>query len=201
MRIVLLGPPGVGKGTQAKLVAAKHKLEKISTGDLLRAELANRTELGKLAEQYMRQGMLVPDDIVNKMVAEKIASLGRGAGFLLDGYPRTSAQAVALEAALQTLGANIDKVIAFQSDENTLLERILGRAFFLNDTATTEIYTLSLHDALPIYPLSNAYVNAFNFDVRNREVQAFATIYATGIGQRAYEYTEKKQGYFSWAVV
>jgi adenylate kinase len=138
MRIVLLGPPGVGKGTQAKLVAQKHKLEKISTGDLLRAELANNTELGKLAQQYMRQGMLVPDDIVNKMVAEKIASLGSGAGFLLDGYPRTIAQAVALEAALRSLGVKIDRVIAFQSDENTLLERIRGRAKIENRTDDDE---------------------------------------------------------------
>ncbi len=119
-RVILLGPPGAGKGTQAKRLTVAMNVPHISTGDMLRDAIARGTELGKKASEYMSAGALVPDELVNGIVADR---LSKEDGYLLDGYPRTLAQADALEAA----GEKIDAVILLDVDDDVLIERITGR--------------------------------------------------------------------------
>jgi len=127
LRLVFLGPPGVGKGTQAKRLAAARALPHISTGDILRAEVAAGSELGRRAKAYMDRGELVPDDLVVAMVARRLAQDDCRDGFLLDGFPRTMAQAVALEKTLAGDGGPIDKVLYFSAPDDILIRRLSGR--------------------------------------------------------------------------
>ena len=128
MRLVLLGLIGAGKGTQAKLCAERRGLLHVSTGDMLREALAAGTELGRRAEAYMSRGELVPDGLVIDMLLERIGRPDAEGGFILDGFPRTVAQAEALEAALERGGIGIDAVPFIRVPEELLLERIAKRA-------------------------------------------------------------------------
>ena len=125
--IVMLGPPGVGKGTQAKILSEKTGLAHISSGDLFRENLKNQTELGKLAQTYMTKGELVPDDVTVAMVKDRLTHPDCEAGAILDGFPRTPAQAEALEAMLQDFNGRVDIVPFITAGEDVLVERLTGR--------------------------------------------------------------------------
>lgn len=126
-RVIFLGPPGVGKGTQAKRLAAADSIPHISTGDILRAEVEARSELGTQARACMDKGELVPDELVVAMVARRLAQPDCGRGYLLDGFPRTMAQAAALEAKLAERNETIDKVLYFRAPDDVLIRRLSGR--------------------------------------------------------------------------
>lgn len=125
--IVLLGPPGVGKGTQARILSEANKLAHISSGDLFRENLKNQTELGKLAKSYMDKGELVPDDVTIGMIRERLSRPDCEAGAILDGFPRTPAQADALAVMLKEFKGSVDAVPYITAAENILVERISGR--------------------------------------------------------------------------
>ena len=127
MNLVLLGPPGAGKGTQAKLLEESRSLVKLSTGDMLRAAVAAGTELGRKAGDIMERGQLVPDALVINLIAERLDEDGSGRGFVLDGFPRTLAQAEALDRLLKERGKTLDRVIVMAVDDEALVERIAGR--------------------------------------------------------------------------
>lgn len=125
--IVLLGPPGVGKGTQAKIFSERSGLAHISSGDLFRENIKNQTELGRLAQSYMTRGELVPDDVTIAMIRDRINRPDCAAGAILDGFPRTPAQADALEVMLQEFGGHVDVVPFISGSEEVLVERLSGR--------------------------------------------------------------------------
>ncbi|GMV36263.1 MAG: adenylate kinase [Fimbriimonadales bacterium] len=127
MRLVLLGPPGVGKGTQAKLLQERLGVPQISTGDLLREAVAQATPIGLKAKSYMDAGELVPDDVIIGIVEERLAKPDAREGFLLDGFPRTVPQAEALAALLDKHSIPLDAVLALEGDEDTLVRRLSGR--------------------------------------------------------------------------
>lgn len=127
MRLVFLGPPGAGKGTQARMLASERGIPQIATGDMLREALAQKTRLGLEAKSYMDRGALVPDEVVIGLVAERIDCPDSRAGFLLDGFPRTVAQAEALGRLLSDRGIGIDRVIFFDVSEDELIRRLTGR--------------------------------------------------------------------------
>jgi adenylate kinase len=128
VRLILLGPPGAGKGTQAKLLVARHGIVQLSTGDMLRAAAAAGTPVGLRAKAIMDRGELVPDDVMVEIIAERIARPDCARGFILDGFPRTIAQAEALEELLEKRGIRLDAVVEISVDEQILFERIEGRA-------------------------------------------------------------------------
>ncbi|MBE0698685.1 MAG: adenylate kinase [Anaerolineaceae bacterium] len=125
--IVLLGPPGAGKGTQAQVISREMKLAHISSGDLFRENLKNQTELGKLAQGYMNRGELVPDDVTIAMVRDRLSRPDCKEGALLDGFPRTPAQAEALSEMLATLGQDVHRVPYISVPAELLIERLGGR--------------------------------------------------------------------------
>jgi adenylate kinase len=127
MRLILLGPPGAGKGTQAKLLEKKFGTTQLSSGDMLRAAVSSGTPVGQKAKSYMEQGALVPDDIVVDVVFECLAGLEKGAGFILDGFPRTVEQAESLDRWLAQHDSGIDRVIVIEVADDLLIERITGR--------------------------------------------------------------------------
>ncbi|WP_075288745.1 adenylate kinase [Pararhizobium arenae] len=127
MRLIFLGPPGAGKGTQAKLLTEKYNIPQLSTGDMLRAAVAEQSEVGKRAKAVMDAGQLVSDEIVNEIVSDRIDQPDCAAGFILDGYPRTVPQAVALAKMLEGKGLTLDAVIELKVDEEALLKRIENR--------------------------------------------------------------------------
>jgi adenylate kinase len=128
MNLVLLGPPGAGKGTQAKLLEESRSLVKLSTGDMLRAAVAAGTELGRKAGDIIERGELVPDTLVINLIAERLDEDGSGRGFILDGFPRTIAQAEALDLLFQERGKAVDRVVVMEVDDGALVERIAGRS-------------------------------------------------------------------------
>jgi adenylate kinase len=128
LRLVLLGPPGAGKGTQAARVACRFGTAHIATGDIFRANVVEGTELGRAAQEYMDRGDLVPDDVVIAMVMERLADDDCEAGFVLDGFPRTVEQAEALDRQLVDLGSPLHAVLCFDISEEELLRRLAGRA-------------------------------------------------------------------------
>ena len=127
MRLVLLGPPGAGKGTQATLLSEKLGVPHISTGDLFRANISQGTDLGNEAKSYIDAGNLVPAEVTNRMVEARIAEPDATEGFLLDGYPRSVEQANALKAMLEAAGTSLDGVLEFRVDEDTVVQRMLAR--------------------------------------------------------------------------
>ncbi|MGH3727255.1 MAG: adenylate kinase [Micromonosporaceae bacterium] len=127
MRLVLVGPPGAGKGTQAEFVAAHLAVPKISTGDIFRANVASGTPLGQQAKRYMDAGQLVPDEVTINMVRERLAEGDAVDGFLLDGFPRTVPQATALDKLLADLGTGLDVVLELVVEDDEVIRRLSGR--------------------------------------------------------------------------
>src|SRR5512138_3215529 len=127
MRLVLVGPPGAGKGTQAEFVTSHLAVPKISTGDIFRANVAGGTPLGIEAKRYMDGGQLVPDEVTINMVRERLAEPDAGDGFLLDGFPRTLPQAAALDKLLADLGVGLDLVLELVVDDDEVVRRLSGR--------------------------------------------------------------------------
>lgn len=127
MRVILLGPPGAGKGTQARQVAARWGVPQVATGDMLREAVAAGTPLGRTAKQHMDAGELVPDRVIIGLVAERLSDADTGPGFVLDGFPRTVAQAEALGGLLAERGLKLDRVVLFRIAESELVTRLTGR--------------------------------------------------------------------------
>ena len=139
MRIILIGPPGTGKGTQAKRIVDKLHIPHISSGDMLREAVSNETPLGKEVKSYMTKGALVPDNLVIKMMVERIGQPDARSGFLLDGFPRTLTQSEALDKALLTTNVRIDYVLLIKVPDEEIIERNTGRRI---DLKTGKIYHL-----------------------------------------------------------
>lgn len=127
MRLILFGPPGVGKGTQAKLLSEEFGIPHISTGDLLRAAVANKTPLGLKAKEYMDAGNLVPDEIMIGLIREVLSSPKAQKGFILDGFPRTVAQAKALDEMFKEMGISLDRVISLRVEHDEIIRRLSSR--------------------------------------------------------------------------
>lgn len=137
MRLIFIGPPGAGKGTQAEAIINEYKIPQISTGDIIRAAIRNETALGKEFKSYTDAGKLVPDDLVNRMVEDRLAKDDCKTGFLLDGYPRTVAQAQTLDRMLEQAGRKLDHVLLLEVADDVLVERITGRR---SDPETGRVY-------------------------------------------------------------
>lgn len=127
MNIILLGPPGAGKGTQAQRLVEKHGMRQLSTGDMLRAAVKAGTPTGLAAKAVMERGELVSDEIVSALIGDELDAMGSGSGAIFDGYPRTEAQAVSLDGILAARGRKLDHVIELEVNEEALVERITGR--------------------------------------------------------------------------
>lgn len=139
MKIIMLGAPGAGKGTQAKKIADKYQVPHISTGDIFRANIKNGTELGKKAKTYMDQGLLVPDELTCDLVVDRINQDDCNRGYILDGFPRTIPQAKALTAALEKLGTSIDYAIDVDVPDSNIVNRMGGRRACVGCGATYHV--------------------------------------------------------------
>ncbi len=142
MKIIMLGAPGAGKGTQAKQIAGKYSIPHISTGDIFRANIKNGTDLGKKAKEYMDQGLLVPDELTCDLVMDRIQQDDCANGFVLDGFPRTIPQAKALDAALEKLGEHMDVAIDVDVPDENIVNRMSGRRACLDCGATYHVVSL-----------------------------------------------------------
>lgn len=142
MKIIMLGAPGAGKGTQAKQIAEKYSIPHISTGDIFRANIKQGTELGKKAKTYMDQGLLVPDELTCDLVMDRIQQEDCKNGFVLDGFPRTIPQAEALDAALTKIGQKMDFAIDVDVPDENIINRMSGRRACLNCGATYHIISI-----------------------------------------------------------
>jgi adenylate kinase len=159
MRIILMGPPGAGKGTQAKVIANHFGIPAISTGDIFRANVAGETPLGVEAKRYMDAGEYVPDEVTNAMVRGRLAEDDAKPGFLLDGYPRTLAQVSELDDMLAATGLALDAVVVLAADQDELVSRLLQRAHTegrADDTEEVirrrqEIYTAETAPLIEVY--------------------------------------------------
>jgi adenylate kinase len=127
LNLILLGPPGAGKGTQAERLQADFGLPHISAGDMLRAQVAEGTELGREAQRYMKAGELVPDEVIVGMIVQRIGAQDAGDGFLLDGFPRNAAQADALDEALAGLGRRLNAALSIEVPDEEVVRRLAGR--------------------------------------------------------------------------
>ncbi len=146
MRMILVGPPGAGKGTQASSLVEKYSIPHISTGDMLRAAVKGRTELGRQADDFMKSGGLVPDDLVIAMVVERIGKDDCASGFMLDGFPRTRPQAEALDLALRDAKVALDVVLLIEVPDELVVERVTGRR---SDPETGAIYHMTFNPPPP----------------------------------------------------
>ncbi|MDR2930588.1 MAG: adenylate kinase [Propionibacteriaceae bacterium] len=159
MRMLIMGPPGAGKGTQGKKVAEEFGIPEISTGAIFRSNVAEQTELGKVVSQIMEKGELVPDSVTVDLVADRLAKPDTATGFLLDGFPRTVAQAEALDGILVKLGISLDAVLSLVVNEETLIKRMAKRAQIegrADDNEETirrrfEVYTAETAPLLALY--------------------------------------------------
>ena len=142
MKIIMLGAPGAGKGTQAKQIADKYSIPHISTGDIFRANIKNGTELGQKAKKYMDQGLLVPDELTCDLVMDRIGQEDCRNGFVLDGFPRTIPQAEALDAALVKIGQKMDFAVDVDVPDENIVNRMSGRRACLNCGATYHIVSI-----------------------------------------------------------
>jgi len=158
MRAILLGPPGAGKGTQAARLSAHFEIPAISTGDIFRANAKGGTELGLQVQEFMNAGQLVPDSVTNLMVADRLAQPDAAAGFLLDGYPRKTEQAVELDAMLTALGSHLDVAVELTADFDVVTERLLKRAQIEGRADDTEDV---IRTRLEVYAQSTAPLTAF----------------------------------------
>ncbi|MBL4863501.1 MAG: adenylate kinase [Rhodobiaceae bacterium] len=164
MKLIFLGPPGAGKGTQAERIQAAHGLVQLSTGDMLRAAVAAGTEVGKQAEALMAQGDLVPDEVVVGIIADRTEQPDCSNGYILDGFPRNVAQAEALDKMLASHGEKLDAVIELGVEDSILLTRIEGRAAETNGGARADDNAEALKKRLAVYheqtaPLIGYYKN------------------------------------------
>lgn len=146
MRMIFIGPPGAGKGTQAARLVEKYAIPHISTGDMFRAAVAAGTPLGKQADTYMQAGQLVPDEVTIGLVMERIGQPDASGGFMLDGFPRTVPQAEALDRALTEAGAQLDVVLVLEVPDDLIVDRITGRR---SDPETGEIYHVTFNPPPP----------------------------------------------------
>ncbi len=142
--MILIGPPGAGKGTQAAFLVDTFRIPHISSGDMLRAAVKEGTALGKQADEFMKKGALVPDDLVIGMIIERIGKPDAQGGFMLDGFPRTAPQADALDQALKRAGVDLDVVLLIEVPDGLILERITGRR---SDPQTGTIYHIKFNPA------------------------------------------------------
>ncbi len=171
MNIVLFGPPGAGKGTQAKMLIDKFNIVQISTGDMLRDEVKSQSGLGKSAKSIMDRGDLVSDNIIIAMIKKRIQMLDCSNGFILDGFPRTLNQAIELDGLLEDLKIKIDNVIQIEVDENLLLERINKRALE-NEISRNDDNSLILKNRIIVYkkdtmPVIDHYKNLKKLNIIN----------------------------------
>ena len=139
MKIVMLGAPGAGKGTQARLISEKYAIPQISTGDIFRANIKNGTELGKKAKAFMDAGKLIPDELTCDLVADRLAQADCAGGFILDGFPRTIPQAEALDKVVAELGTKIDYAVNIDVPDEAIIERMSGRRACLSCGATYHV--------------------------------------------------------------
>ena len=139
MKIIMLGAPGAGKGTQADMICAKYNIPHISTGDIFRANIKNNTELGQKAKSYMDQGLLVPDELVVDLVVDRVKADDCKNGYVLDGFPRTIPQAEALENALKASGENVDYAIDVEVPDENIIKRMSGRRACVTCGATYHV--------------------------------------------------------------
>lgn len=139
MKVIMLGAPGAGKGTQAKKIAAKYTIPHISTGDIFRANIKNGTELGKKAKTYMDQGLLVPDELVVDLVVDRVQQVDCEEGYVLDGFPRTIPQAESLDEALKKLDQKIDYAINIEVPDENIIRRMSGRRACVGCGATYHV--------------------------------------------------------------
>ncbi len=146
VRLILVGPPGAGKGTQSERLVRQHQLPHISTGDMLRAAFDEGTQLGKTAHEYMERGELVPDELIIQLTIDRLRRDDCNRGFILDGFPRTEPQAQALTNALRTEGLRLDAVLLYEVPDEFILERISGRRI---DPVTDSIYHLTFNPPPP----------------------------------------------------
>ncbi len=154
MRLILLGPPGAGKGTQAQRLAAKHKIVQLSTGDMLREAVKSASPIGRKVQDIIAHGQLAPDDVVVDIVAQRIAEPDARNGFILDGFPRTLPQATALDRILKTKGLALDAVIELRVDEKALVKRIESRIAEMTargETVRADDSATVLHTRLKAY--------------------------------------------------
>jgi adenylate kinase len=159
MRMLLIGPPGAGKGTQAERVAAEYRIPTISTGDIFRANVAERTPLGRQVKEYLDRGAYVPDELTNAMVLERLAEDDVAKGFLLDGFPRTLPQVHTLDACLADLGSELDVVVQMTIEPDEVVRRLLKRAADQGRSDDTEdvirhrlaVYQEQTHPLVAVY--------------------------------------------------
>jgi adenylate kinase len=161
MRLILLGPPGAGKGTQAARIGARYGIKQLSTGDMLRSAVAAGSEVGRMAKDIMARGDLVPDDVVVQIIAERIEQDDCRHGFILDGFPRTVAQAESLERLLEKRGMQLDAVVELGVDDMILIERIEKRAMETAGGPRADDNADALKKRLDVYHAQTAPLVAF----------------------------------------
>jgi adenylate kinase len=151
MRVILLGPPGAGKGTQAKILVEEYGIPQLSTGDILRSAIAAKTPMGLAAKEVMDRGDLVSDSIVNGIVSERLDAQDCKPGFVLDGFPRTIAQAEALDRMLADKGLKLDAVVEVTADADVLVDRVINRAREMSGGARADDNEQVLRNRLAVY--------------------------------------------------